>query len=204
MANLKHIGRNVQNGRRCLVAYRTIPNDAYNCLIIPTDKLEPDQHDSLINLVESNAGQSSYEFAEVLARNLFPDGTNMLATLHRKGLLVKTPTDKIEMVPNMQTSINLAQLNQVIAEQKGISVQDLALQDSIKEVASAKEIPQETVEDPAKTNSTIAKTVDTSSLSPEEQAKHYRSEADKLSKQAAELRRKAEELVPIKRPVKSK
>lgn len=195
MNNIKHVGRAVETGRKCLVAYRTIPNDAYNCLVIPTDRLDQDQHDSLITLVESNAGQTAYELAEVLARNLFPDGTNILAALHRKGLLVKMPTDKIDMIPNTQTKINLAQLNQVIAEQRGVSVQDLALQDNTKEIASAKELP--VVEEKTK----VAPEVN---LSPEEMAKQYRSEADKLSKQAAELRRKAEDLVPTKRVSKSK
>jgi len=195
MNNIKHVGRATETGRKCLVAYRTIPNDAYNCLVIPTDRLDQDQHDSLITLVESNAGQTAYELAEVLARNLFPDGTNILAALHRKGLLVKMPTDKIDMIPNTQTKINLAQLNQVIAEQRGVSVQDLALQDNTKEIASAKELP--VVEEKTK----VAPEVN---LSPEEMAKQYRSEADKLSKQAAELRRKAEDLVPTKRVSKSK
>lgn len=202
MANIKHVGRFTENGRKCLVAYRTIPNDAYNCLIIPTERLEPDQHDSLINLVESNAAQSAYEFAEVLARNLFPDGSNMLSTLHRKGLLIKTPTDKIDMIPNMQSRINLAQLNQVIAEQRGVSVQDLALQNPSQEVATVKETPAAKEDNITKTTSQSVTPSEPSS--PEDLARQYRSDADKLSKQAAELRRKAEELVPTKRAAKSK
>lgn len=195
MQNIKHVGRAIDTGRKCLIAYRTIPNDAYNCLIIPTDKLEGEQHDSLIGIVESNAGQSAYELAEVLARNLFSDGSNMLSSLHRRGLLVKMPTDKIEMIPNTQSRINLAELNQNIAEQKGVSVQDLALQDSTKVVTSSKELPP--VQDDQATNSD-------KQLSPEDLAKKYRSEADKLSKQAAELRRKADDLIPTKRVLKSK
>lgn len=198
MPNIKHVGRYIGSGRKCLVAYRTIPNDAYNCLVVPTEALDQDQHDSLIRLVESNASQASYEFAEVLARNLFPDGTNMLTTLHRKGLLVKVPTDKIEMIPNTQTKIALADLNQMIAEQRGVSVQDLALQDNSREVATAKELP---VKEEQKAEKLVTP-IEDSNLSPEDQARQFRSEADKLSKQAAELRRKAEELVPTKRPAK--
>ena len=37
---------------------------------------------------------------------------------------------------------------------------------------------------------------------PEEQAKEYRSKADKLAKEAAQFRRLAEDLVPTKKPVK--
>ena len=198
MPNIKHVGRYIGSGRKCLVAYRTIPNDAYNCLVVPTEALDQDQHDSLIRLVESNASQASYEFAEVLARNLFPDGTNMLTTLHRKGLLVKVPTDKIEMIPNTQTKIALADLNQMIAEQRGVSVQDLALQDNSREVATAKELP---VKEEQKVEKLVTP-IENSNLGPEDQARQFRSEADKLSKQAAELRRKAEELVPTKRPAK--
>lgn len=198
MPNIKHVGRYIGSGRKCLVAYRTIPNDAYNCLVVPTEALDQDQHDSLIRLVESNASQASYEFAEVLARNLFPDGTNMLTTLHRKGLLVKVPTDKIEMIPNTQTKIALADLNQMIAEQRGVSVQDLALQDNSREVATAKELP---VKEEQKAEKLVTP-IEDSNLSPEDRARQFRSEADKLSKQAAELRRKAEELVPTKRPAK--
>jgi hypothetical protein len=40
-------------------------------------------------------------------------------------------------------------------------------------------------------------------LTPEQKAKHYRSEADRLSKEAASLRRQAEELVPTAKKVKS-
>lgn len=200
MANLKHIGRFKATGKKCLVAYRTIPNDAYNCLVIPTEILEPPQHDSLINLVESNAGQTCYEFAEVLARNLFSDGSNMLVVLHKKGLLQKVATDRIDMIPNMQTTINLADLNQMIAEQRGVSVQDLALQDNTKDI----EKPSITeIEDLSKTTSPIVDEV-VEDTSPEGLARQYRSEADKLSKQAADLRRKAEELVPTKRATKSK
>lgn len=200
MANIKHVGRMIESGRKCLVAYRTIPNDAYNCLIIPTERLDTSQHDSIINLVESNAAQTAYEFAEVLARNMFPDGSNMLVQLHRKGLLVKTPTDKVEMTPNLQATVNLAQLNQMIAEQRGVSVQDLALQDNAKDIASAKELPLDLVDDLGKTTSANIN----QEISIEDQAKRFRSEADRLSKEAAELRRKAEELVPTKKPNKSK
>ena len=122
----------------------------------------------------------------------------MLTTLHRKGLLVKVPTDKIEMIPNTQTKIALADLNQMIAEQRGVSVQDLALQDNSREVATAKELP---VKEEQKAEKLVTP-IEDSNLSPEDQARQFRSEADKLSKQAAELRRKAEELVPTKRPAK--
>ena len=127
--NLKHVGRIKTNGSKCLVVFRTLPNDAFNCLIVQTENLSDSYHDSLINLVESPAAQNANEFAEVLARAVFSDGSTMLPSLHAKGNLVKVPTDMVEMLPNNSVAILLSELNQMIAEQQGISVQDLAVTD---------------------------------------------------------------------------
>ncbi|NBR62248.1 MAG: hypothetical protein EBT86_11570 [Actinobacteria bacterium] len=197
MTDLKHVGRFVANGRKCLVAYRTLPGDSSHCLVIPTEVLEDSYHDALINLVESNAAQNSNEFAEILARSSFPDGSIMLASLHTQGKLRKVPTDEIEMIPNFQTRIKLDELNYMIAQQLGVSVNDLALTDpkkirseqeinDIREIATVNEVPP-----------TKAEFDD--NLPKEERATKLRGQADKLSKEAARLRRLAEELVPIKK-----
>jgi len=203
--NLKHVGRIKNTGRRCMVVFRTLPNDAFNCLIIQTENLEPDYHDQLISLVESPAAQNSNEFSEVLARSLFSDGSTMLPSLHVKGLLTKVATDQVEMMPNMQASILLSDLNQLIAEQQGVSVQDLAMRGNPKEAAEVQEIakvqsiPPATPDiDSSKTSVAINQNEQTFD-SPETEAKYYRSQADKLAKQAADFRRRAEELVPVKK-----
>lgn len=203
MADLKHVGRIKDNGRKCIVVFRTLPGDAFSCLVVMTESLSESYHDALINLVESNAAQVNSELSEVLARAVFPDGSTMLPSLHVKGLLTKIPTSAVEMTPNSSVSILLSQLNQIIAEQRGVSVQDLALQPDaanpnteVKEVATAKDIsPKQGNTDP------IIDQVDTSLLTDEDLARKYRSDADRLSKEAAQLRRLAEELVPTKKKV---
>jgi len=102
MADLKHVGKIKATGKKVLVAFRTLPGDAYNCLVVPTENLLDDQHNSLIQLVESPAAQQAFEFHEVLARAKFPDGSTMLPTLHVQGKLIKVGTDKVEMTPNFQ------------------------------------------------------------------------------------------------------
>ena len=186
-----------------------MPNDAFNCLIVQTENLSDSYHDSLINLVESPAAQNANEFAEVLARAVFSDGSTMLPSLHAKGNLVKVPTDMVEMLPNNSVAILLSELNQMIAEQQGISVQDLAVTDGkakseIKEIATAKDIsPKDTSTDPVidqgRTTSASVNELTVPSGTPDDVAKFYRSQADKLSKQAAEMRRKAEDLSPTKK-----
>jgi hypothetical protein len=195
MANLKHVGKVKANGRKVLVAYRTLPGESDAALIVDTASLTEDQHDSIIKLVESPAGQSSYEFAEAMARTNFPDGSVMLANLHFNGKLIKVKTSEIEMTPSMQATISLDQLNQLIAEQRGISVNDLAIGSGqeIQEVAKVTDVPRtpDVVEEVIQTNE--------QPLDDETLAKKYRSDADRLSKEAAQLRRMAEELVPTKK-----
>jgi len=199
MVNLKHVGRIKANGRKVIVAYRTLPGESDAALVIDTASLSDDQHDSLIKLVESPAGQSAYEFAEAMARTNFPDGSIMLANLHYNSKLLKVKTSEIEMIPTMQSTISLDQLNQIIAEQRGISVNDLALGNGSQatEVATVKDITETTKTDVV-AESQVAK-INEQPLSDEDLAKSYRSQADRLSKEAAELRRQAEALVPTKK-----
>jgi len=200
MSNIKHVGRLKSNGRKVLVAYRTLPGESDSALIIQTENLSMDQHDALIKLVESPAAQSSYEFAEVLARSKFPDGSTMLANLHVNGRLQKVKTSEVEMIPSTQSTISLDQLNQFIAEQKGISVNDLALGSSTTQVEDLAK-----VEDLSNNNIVEdAIPVDEQPLSDEDLARQYRSQADAMYKEAKRLREEAEKLSPTKRKTTKK
>ena len=202
MADIKHVGRLRSNQKKVVVAFRTLPGESDSALVVLTENLTDEQHDSLIKLVESPAGQNSYEFAEVMARTRFPDGTAMLPILHLNNKLSKVKTSEVEMIPNNLTSVGLDQLNQLIAEQKGISVNDLALGNNvqIEEAATVTDLaPMEEMS--AKIEEPVI--VDRGNLSDAELAKQYRSQADRLSKEAAQLRRKAYELLPIKKKISS-
>ena len=215
MSEIKHVGRIKATNKKCIVAYRTLPGDAYNCLIIPTESLIDSYHDALLNLVESNAGQSAYEFAEALARTNFPDGSIMLSALHTQGKLIKVATDQVEMLPRPAVAIQLSELNQAIAAQRGIPVDELSIKPTesknekveVTEVGSVHDVKP--ADDVSKTTSasinesTSTEQFDVSSADPETAAKHYRSQADKLAKQAAQYRRMAEELIPSKKKSKA-
>jgi hypothetical protein len=125
----------------------------------------------------------------------------MLPALHSTGRLVKLATKDVEMTPTTSVSIMLSELNQIIAEQRGVAVDDLAL-------TSPNAKPEEKIQvqqgeglktTSASVNEEESSTTPTSFDSAESEAKFYRSHADKLSKQAAEMRRKAEELAPTKK-----
>lgn len=208
MTALKHVGRLKVSKRRLVVAYRTIPNDPYNALVIFTDSLSSDEHDSLMRVVESSAGQQSYELAEAMARSYIPDGRNMLTAFHQTGRLFKMPTSDVEMTPDTRSSIGLHELNSLIAQQRGVSLEDL----TIKPTSTASASATSTTATPS--TSSAAQTVldgnnatatatayNTEPLSDDQLATKYRSDADRLSKEAANLRRMAEELVPSKKVV---
>jgi hypothetical protein len=191
MPELKHVGRVIATNKKCLVAYRTLPGDANFCLIIPTENLPDIYHDAIINLAESQTGQDAYEFAEALDRSQFPDGGNMLRSLHATGRLIKAPTNAIEMIPAPGTAIVLSELNQIIAEQRGLTVDSLSIKESLSEKMTA---DKPVVETAVVEETTVVDTSD-----PIATAKHYRSQADRLAKEAANFRRLAEELVPTKK-----
>jgi hypothetical protein len=200
MPDYKHVGRVKTNQRKVIVAYRVIPGDPENALVVQTENLNADEHDSLIKLVESSAGQSAYEFAEAMARAVLPDGRNMLAGFHKTGKLNKVPSDLIEMIPNRASIINLKQLNETIAQQRGVTVADLALKgpngQTVQPIQATQAEPINTVDMYATSqpNDGI--------LSDEDLAAQYRSQADALFKEAKALREQAEALAPTKKRTK--
>lgn len=200
---LKHVGRIKSNQRKVIVAYRTVPNEPENCIVVTTENLEAADHDSLMKAVESTTGQQAYEFAEAMARTQLSDGRNMLAGLHTTGKMIKISTSQVEMTPDRVTVIPLNELNEVIAEQKGISVEDLAIKDPTgtdKKSEIVKESPK---------NDVVLEEVDLDKqalqaptdqlLTDDDLAAKYRSDADRLFKEAKKLREMAEELVPTKK-----
>ena len=186
---MKHVGKMKNNGAKVVIAYRTLPGDPLSALVIGTNNLGASYHDALMSVVESDSGQQSNEISDTLAVRKFPDGSNMLAWLHTNGHLKKVPTNLVLVTPDLQTSIQLDELNQIIAEQKGVSVKDLAGGEdttTVEEIATAQEVKAE-------------KSVTMESMSPAE----MRSRADALYKEAAKLRKAADELDPPKKKAKA-
>jgi hypothetical protein len=194
---LKHVGRMVNNQRRVVVAYKVVPGEPENCIVVTTENLAAEEHDTLMKLVESASGQEAEDLATAMARTPLPDGSNMLARFHTTGKMVKVATNAVQMVPNRNTSILLSELNEAIAQQKGVTVTDLAAGTTAKttaEVVATSEAAN--IEVPAPTVDGV--------LTDEQIAAKFRSDADRLSKEAAALRRQAEELVPTKKTTTKK
>lgn len=200
---IKHVGRLKKTKRKVVVAYRVVPKDADYCIVVTTENLMAEEHDALMKAVESDAGQSSYEFAQAMARTQLPDGRNMLAGFHTTGKMIKVRSSEVEMTPDTRTVISLDELNGIIAQQKGVSIEDLALQDDSPKPKVAEKTSQEVIQEIAQVDP-VAVTSETGVLSDEQLAAQYRSQADALYKEAKRLREQAEELSPTKRATRKK
>jgi hypothetical protein len=188
---MKHVGKMRNNAARIVVAYRTLPGDPHSCLVVGTSGLGDSYHDTLMSVVESDSGQQSNELADILSVRRFPDGSNMLGYLHANGHLIKVKTNLVSMTPDSKTTLGLDEMNRLIAESKGVSIEDLAINDGSqqskdKKKKEAKKIVTEE-EAPASTGAF--------EMTPAE----LRSRADALFKQAQVLRKQADELDPPKK-----
>jgi hypothetical protein len=191
---MKHVGKMKNNSARVAIVYRTVPGEPNNALVVGTSGLPDANHDALMSVIQSESGQQANELADILATRRFPDGDVMLSWLHARGQLKKVPTNLVLMTPNTQTQIPLNELNEMIATQKGTTVEELAVSDGQKKsTTTKKEVKEEIIIDDI-----IIDTAPTVAEAPVT-ASDLRSMADKLFKEAQNLRKKADEIEP---PVK--
>jgi len=198
---LKHIGRVKSSKAKVLVAFKTIPGDPTSCLVIPTAALNDSYHNSIITLVETDQAQETNEFAEMLSIRFFPDGRPMLPALHVDGKLFKYKTSEIEMTPTTSDVISLDALNNLIAEQKGITIDQLAVQPraEAKELVKVTDLNRDVGEPNVPQPPAAIKASQNEVLSDTDIAKGLRSQADAMYKEAARLRREADDLDPPKK-----
>jgi hypothetical protein len=202
---MKHVGKMKNNSAKIAVVYRTLPGDSGSALVVGTGTLPEAWHDSLMNLIQDVSGQQANELADILSVRKFPDGSTMLEGLHNRGFLKKVPTSGVIMTPTKNDTVLLSELNQIIAEQKGVTVDQLAITDGVNPNP-----PTRAKNDPTRTTSSsinedeqdLPKSqieIPDEDLSPAQ----MRSRADKLFKEAQILRKKADEVDPPKSKKKS-
>ena len=192
MANMKHIGRMKETGRKVAVVFRTIPGDPHSALVVQTENIKDADHDKLMTLIESNTGQTADELADAMQRTPLGDGSMMLNSFHLTGKLTKVSTSDVEMTPDTASTISLDELNKMIAEQKGVGVADLAVGGSaVDTIATAETVPS------GEASATVEAAKE-QPLTDEQLANNMRADADRLFKEATELRKQAEDLDPSK------
>ena len=98
---LKHTGQLNNTGKNVVVVFMSLPEDDANALVIDTDALPDQYNEALRKVVESVEAQQAKNLADVLARRMAPDGSNMtlLQKFHAANRLMKTPVHNVVMTP---------------------------------------------------------------------------------------------------------
>ena len=200
MKSIKHVGRIKNTGAKVLVVFRTLPGESNMSLVVPTETLPDMYHDAIMELVETDFAQEVFEFGEAVFTKYFPDGRPMLTALQQDNRLMKVSTDGVVMTPTPNSEINLSDLNTLIAEQKNCAVDDLCT--FVKGAPTKKVSKEETVSTEEKIEESKVQPLQANTnavLTDKDIARNYRSQADAMYKEAARLRKEADDLDP---PVK--
>ena len=205
---LKHVGKMKNNGAKVCVIYRTLPGDSFGALVVGTSSLSELHHNSLMVEVESDLGQQANELGDHISNRYFQDGSNMLEQLHLTGKLTRVATTDVIMTPAAGAELQLDELNLMIAEQKGVTLDELSITSDtlpvhrtkvenieINDLTKISNSNEVVIEDPTKTKPAKVTLTEKSLTS----ASDYRSEADRLYKEAAKLRKIANEIDPPKK-----
>jgi len=134
----KHIGILKDDGAKVAIIFRTVPEEPENCLVIGPKFLSDVYHNAFMRALESAEGQASFELGTYLARQKFPDGIDMLALLHNDNYIKKIPTDNVIVTygPGNEGKIGLDKLNQMIADDMGISLTELSVKEDKPKTAA--------------------------------------------------------------------
>lgn len=178
----KHVGQVLSTQEKCIVIFRQVPGEPENCLIVQTGDLTMEDHNDLLNELESVNGQQTDEFAKHIHTRFFRDGANMLQKLDNTNKLIKVPTNKIMMTPTVNDNIKLEDLNKSLSQ----------LNDPLGE--QPKDVDTVVAGDDVKPPSVSQKTDGV--LDDIDLAKGFLSQADTMEAEAKNLREQAYELVP--------
>jgi hypothetical protein len=203
MKSIKHIGKIKNTGAKVVVVFRTLPGESNNALVLPVSQLPDQYHDSLMTVVDSDQAQDAFEFGEIMFMRTFPDGRPMLRAMQADNRLQKVATDNVIMTPTPNDAIQLDQLNVLIAEQRNCAIDDLYTfvkgapkksDAKVEEIAKVQDLsPGVDTDIPAPVR---AQAASNEALTDKDIAKSYRSQADSMYKEAARLRKEADELDP--------
>lgn len=125
---IRHTGILNNTGKNVVVVFMSLPEDPENALVVDTDALPDSFNEALRKMVESVDGQNAQNLADVLARRISPDGSNMtmLQKLHSAGRLQKVNVDLVTMTPRKGLNWPLRQVLEAMKQQDQTTPADLS------------------------------------------------------------------------------
>lgn len=117
---IKHTGLLTNTGKNVVVVFMSLPDDPDHALVVDTDALPDTFNEALRKIVESVDGQQAENLADVLARRMSPDGSNMtmLQKFHAAGRLQKVDVDLVMMTPRKGVNWPLRDILAAMKSQK--------------------------------------------------------------------------------------
>lgn len=125
---IRHTGILNNTGKNVVVVFMSLPEDPSHALVVDTDALPDSFNEALRKIVESADGQNSQNLADVLARRISPDGSNMtmLQKLHSAGRLQKVNIELVTMTPRKGLNWPLKQILDAMKQQEKTTPADLS------------------------------------------------------------------------------
>lgn len=158
MAFFKHVG--TVNSKKVIIVQREMPGEDHMACVIYSGIMPSKYHDDVMKLLESQEGQASWEFKDLLERRMMAEGTNMLQALSSEGYLKRVPSANVMVTPNSKSSMRLDELVKLLREAGGKSKET---QNNLERMEN-----NQGYKDPAKqnlTDSLVAESVDITELS---------------------------------------
>lgn len=112
MTFFKHVGS--VNNKKIIIVQRQLPSEEHMAAVIYSDIMPAKFHDDVMKLLESEEGQHSYEFKDILQRRMMGNGENMLNALANEGYVKKVPCQNVMVKPNSKSSVRLDELNSLL------------------------------------------------------------------------------------------
>jgi hypothetical protein len=209
MVALKHVGRVINTGRRCVVVFREMYNekghvtDENSCLVFETENLPDAEHQDLMRIVESDSSQSTGDLFNVLARERLGSGVTALSWLSESQRLHKVATSNIELTPDSSTVLGLVTLNKIVKMQRAGSTQK-DIENMLRDDTDQSPRVAETVADVLESASDVDTQTGEGVLDDATIANSYLQQAAAFDAQAKELRESAEKLVPTVKPKRAR
>ena len=211
MANLKHMAKITNTGRRCVVVFREMYDerghvtDENHCLVFETDNLPDAEASELMRIVNSDNAQANGNLYEVLSRERLGSGMVALNWLAESGRLRKFETKNIELTPDNSTILRLDKLNKIVKMQK-TGASQAAIENVLRDDTDLPPRTAETISSDATEEAPAPVTADPQTgdgvLDDGAMAQTYIAQAETFEREAAALREQAIALDPTLAPKK--
>lgn len=125
---LRHTGILNNTGKNIIVVFMSLPDEPDSALVIDTDALPDAFNESLRRIVESVDGQNAENLADILARRMSPDGSNitLLQKFHQSGRLQKVNVDLVTMTPRRGINWPLRDILNAMRQEENNTPADLS------------------------------------------------------------------------------